>query len=101
VLSIEDPKRSAAAERWVLIGLCPRSHASGDSNPQLNISKAGDPRLRRLLLQGAQRLLGPFGADAICGGTACTSPLAVARPRRSEPPRLSPASSRFFCTTCG
>jgi transposase len=64
VLTIEDPKRFSSSRRvgsW--IGLCPRSHASGDSNPQLNISKAGDSRLRRLLLQGAQRLLGPFGAD--------------------------------------
>jgi transposase len=64
VLSIEDPKRFASSRKvgsWV--GLCPRSHASGDSNPQLRISKAGDSRLRRLLLQGAQRLLGPFGAD--------------------------------------
>lgn len=64
VLTIEDPKRFSSSRKvgsW--IGLCPRSHASGDSNPQLNISKAGDSRLRRLLLQGAQRLLGPFGAD--------------------------------------
>ena len=64
VLSMEDPKRFSSSRKvgsWV--GLCPRSHASGDSNPQLRISKAGDPRLRRLLLQGAQRLLGPFGAD--------------------------------------
>jgi transposase len=45
VLSIEDPKRFRSSRKvgsW--IGLCPRSHASGDSNPQLNISKAGDPR---------------------------------------------------------
>lgn len=64
VLSIEDPKRFANSRcvgSW--IGLCPRSHASGDSNPQLRISKAGDTRLRRLLVQGAQRILGPFGAD--------------------------------------
>jgi transposase len=64
VLTIEDPRRFSSSRKvgsW--IGLCPRSHASGDSNPQLNISKAGDSRLRRLLLQGAQRLLGPFGAD--------------------------------------
>ena len=64
VLSIENPKRFTTSRKvgsWV--GLCPRSHASGDSNPQLRISKAGDPRLRRLLLQGAHRLLGPFGAD--------------------------------------
>jgi transposase len=64
VLSIEDPKRfsnSRSVGSW--LGLCPRSRASGDSNPQLRISKSGDARLRRLLVQGAQQLLGPFGAD--------------------------------------
>jgi transposase len=64
VLSIEDPKRFARSRSigsW--LGLCPRSKASGDSNPQLRISKCGDARLRRLLVQGAQQLLGPFGAD--------------------------------------
>jgi len=64
VLSVEDPKRFRSSRKvgaW--LGLCPRSHASGDSNPQLRISKAGDARLRRLLVQGAQRVLGRFGAD--------------------------------------
>lgn len=64
VLSVEDPKRFRSSRRvgsW--LGLCPRSQASGDSNPQLRISKAGDGKLRRLLVQGAHRLLGPFGAD--------------------------------------
>jgi transposase len=63
-LSVEDPKRfpnSRQIGSW--LGLCPRSHASGDSTPQLRISKAGDGRLRRLLTQGAQRILGPFGKD--------------------------------------
>jgi len=64
VLSLEDPKRfrgSRSVGSW--LGLCQRSQASGDSNPQLRISKAGDPRLRRLLVQGAHRILGPLGAD--------------------------------------
>ena len=64
VLSLEDPKRFANSRRvgsW--LGLCPRIQSSGDSNPQLRISKAGDPRLRRLLMQGARRIIGPLGAD--------------------------------------
>jgi len=64
VLSVEDPKRFVNSRRigsW--LGLCPRVQSSGDSNPQLRISKAGDPRLRRLLMQGARRILGPLGAD--------------------------------------
>lgn len=64
VLAVEDPKRFSSSRQigsW--LGLCPRSHSSGDSSPQLRISKAGDGRLRRLLTQGAQRILGPFGPD--------------------------------------
>ena len=64
VLSVEDPKRFSRSRRvgsW--LGLCPRVQSSGDRNPQLPISKAGDPKLRRLLIQGARRILGPLGAD--------------------------------------
>ena len=64
VLSVEDPKRFSSSRRvgsW--LGLCPRVQSSGDSNPQLRISKAGDPRLRRLLVQGARHILGPLGSD--------------------------------------
>lgn len=64
VLSVEDPKRFSSSRRvgsW--LGLCPRVQSSGDSNPQLRISKAGDPKLRRLLVQGARYILGPRGAD--------------------------------------
>jgi transposase len=93
VLAVEDPKRFARSRQigsW--LGLCPRSHASGDSNPQLRISKAGDQRLRRLLVQGAHRILGPFGADcdlrryglqlAARGGKAAKKRAAVAVARK-------------------
>ena len=65
VLKIEDPKLFTDSRRvasW--IGLCPRSHASGDSDPELSISKCGDPYLRRLLVQCAHYILGPFGEDS-------------------------------------
>lgn len=65
VLTIEDPSRFEDSRRigsWV--GLCPRSYASGDSNPELGISKSGDGYLRRLLVQCAQYILGPFGKDS-------------------------------------
>jgi len=45
------------------LGLCPRVHQSGDINPQLSITKAGDRFLRRLLVGSAHYILGPFGPD--------------------------------------
>ena len=65
VLTVADPTRfrdSRHVGSW--LGLCPRSHASGDSAPALPISKCGDGYLRRLLVQCAQYILGPFGKDS-------------------------------------
>lgn len=44
-------------------GLRPRCYQSGESNPQLGISKEGDGFMRRMLVQSAQYILGPFGPD--------------------------------------
>ena len=38
--------------------------ASGDRDPELSISKTGSSYLRRLLVQSAQYILGPFGKDS-------------------------------------
>ena len=46
------------------IGLWPRQRDSGMRSPQLGITKAGDPLLRRLATQCAQYMLGPFGRDS-------------------------------------
>lgn len=65
VLTVADPARFATSGQvgsWV--GLCPRHHASGDSDPQLPITKMGDGMLRRLLVQCGQYILGPFGKDS-------------------------------------
>ena len=40
-----------------------RQSRSGGHDPELRITKAGDRRLRRLLVQSAQYILGPFGPD--------------------------------------
>lgn len=64
VLTLADPARFAKSRdvgSWV--GLCPRVHASGERDPRLSISKTGDGYLRRLLVQSAQYILGPFGKD--------------------------------------
>jgi transposase len=37
---------------------------SGESQPEMNISKEGDRYLRTMLVQGAHYILGPFGADS-------------------------------------
>lgn len=46
------------------LGLVPRRDQSGASDPQLPITKCGDPMLRRLLGQSAHWILGPFGSDS-------------------------------------
>jgi transposase len=46
------------------LGLRPRKDQSGGGDPQLRITKAGDPLVRRLLVNSANHILGPFGADS-------------------------------------
>ena len=45
-------------------GLRPRKGQSGDDDPQLRITKAGDGFVRRLLVNSANYILGPFGPDS-------------------------------------
>jgi transposase len=45
------------------LGLTPGQDQSGASNRQLGITKTGDKLMRRLLVQGAQQILGPHGKD--------------------------------------
>ena len=50
VLTLEDPQRfSSSREVGPYLGLVPKQEDSGDSQPQLGISKTGDRMLRRLL----------------------------------------------------
>jgi transposase len=46
------------------LGLRPKRDQSGDSDPERNISKAGNGFLRRLLVQAAQYTLGRFAPDS-------------------------------------
>jgi transposase len=65
VLTVADPARFARSRTvgsWV--GLAPRVQASGERDPELSISKTGDGYLRRILVQSAQYMLGPFGTDS-------------------------------------
>jgi transposase len=64
LLTLEDPHRfRKSRDVGCYLGLQPARRQSGRSDPQLHISKEGDPYLRTLLVQGAQHILGPFGVD--------------------------------------
>ncbi len=64
MLTLEDPHRfQKSRDAGCYLGLQPGRRNSGQSEPQMHISKEGDPYLRTLLVQGAQHILGPFGID--------------------------------------
>ena len=64
VLTLENPNRFVKSrDVGPYLGLVPRQEDSGESQPQLGISKAGDTMVRKLLVGSAQYILGPFGPD--------------------------------------
>ena len=64
VLTLETPQRfKRSRDVGPYLGLVPQQEDSGDSQPQLGISKAGDKMLRKLLVGSAHYILGPFGPD--------------------------------------
>jgi transposase len=65
VLMVDDPYRfHRSRDAGAYFGLRPRRRESGDSRPQLRITKEGDAYVRKLLVQCAHHILGPFGADS-------------------------------------
>lgn len=65
VLVVENAARFAKSRAvGAYLGLCPRRYKSGESDPELRISKRGDALLRRLLVNSAHYILGPFGPDS-------------------------------------
>jgi len=65
MLTVEDKTRfenSRAAGAF--LGMVPRKDQSGASDKQLSITKAGDPFVRKLLVNSANYILGPFGEDS-------------------------------------
>lgn len=64
VLTVEDPARFAKSrDVGCYVGLGPQRSQSGQSEPQLRITKEGDRYLRTLLVQGAHHILGWHGPD--------------------------------------
>lgn len=93
VLTLEDPSRFAKSRSvGAYVGLRPKQRDSGEQQPQLRITKAGDALLRRLLVSAAHYILGPFGPDtdlrraglrmAERGGSAAKKRAIVATARR-------------------
>ena len=65
VLTLEDATRFASSrDVGPYLGLVPKQWQTGQSDPELRISKAGDGFVRKLLVNCAQRMLGPFGQDS-------------------------------------
>jgi transposase len=64
VLTVEDPNRfRRSRDVGCYVGLRPRRSESGQSRPQLGISKEGDEYLRKLLVQGAHCILSQKSPD--------------------------------------
>jgi transposase len=64
VLTLENPEHFAKSrDVGPYLGLVPKQEDSGESQPQLGISKTGDTMVRKLLVGSAQYILGPFGPD--------------------------------------
>jgi transposase len=65
VLTLEDPHRFRKSRAvGAYLGLRPRQRQSGNRDPELRITKAGDRDLRSLLVQAAHYIVGPFGEDS-------------------------------------
>jgi transposase len=65
VLTLETPGRFPKSRTvGAFLGLVPGRKKSGDSDPQRRITKCGDGCMRRLLVNAAHYILGPFGPDS-------------------------------------
>lgn len=65
ILTLDNPGRFAKSrDVGAYLGLIPRQYDSGDSQPQMRITKTGDRMMRALLVQSAQHILGKFGKDS-------------------------------------
>jgi len=65
LLTIEEPGRFRSSRMvGAYFGLRSRRDQSGDVDKELPVTKAGDGRVRVLLVQAAQHILGAFGKDS-------------------------------------
>jgi transposase len=65
ILTLDNPGRFAKSRNvGPYLGLIPRQYDSGESQPQMRITKTGDRMMRTLLVQSAQHILGCSGKDS-------------------------------------
>ncbi len=65
LLTVGDKERfSRTRDIGPFVGLRPRLGQSGDNEPELRITKAGDGLLRKTLVECAQYMVGAFGQDS-------------------------------------
>jgi len=65
MLTIGDAERFAKSRQvGCFLGMRPKKQESGESKPQLGITKAGDVYLRKTLVNCAHYILGPHGKDS-------------------------------------
>ncbi len=102
MLTLEDPHRfRKSRDAGCYVGLQPGRRNSGQSEPQMHISKEGDPYLRTLLVQGAHHILGPFGADSDLRRWGLKLAERGGKAERNEPSLRRLASWRCCCIGCG
>ena len=64
VLTVGDPSRfQSPRDIGAFLGLIPKRDQSGEVDKELRITKAGNGLMRRLLVNSAHHILGPFGED--------------------------------------
>lgn len=64
VLTIGNPARFAKSrDIGPYLGLVPRRDQSGETDKQLSITKCGNPMMRKLLVNVANHIMGPFNED--------------------------------------
>jgi transposase len=101
ILTLGRPERFAHSRDVAgFLGLRPKQRQSGARDPQLGISKSGDPYLRKLFVQCAHHVLGTGGRTRRFDDGAWRRLMAV---RRRHCGRLSrwPGNCPSCFTTCG
>jgi transposase len=65
VLTLEEPTRfESSRDVGAYLGLVPGQRQSGARDPGMRITKAGDVLVRKLLVQAAHYILGPYGEES-------------------------------------